>query len=290
MKPVLKILSLFVALTLLTACNSKPPLSVNQMVNLLFDIYRFDATLSQLDYPISENQKIQYYNSIFAKHNTTKEEYDEALKWYAAHPAEWTMVYDRLEQKGIEYAELVQNRELPELKNRKQTIQTTDTFDMWTSRENMYWYDDLVCDIDTQRIASTRDGSRYFVGTQRLELTCRMRGVSKEGIENVHTQIVLHYMRRDCDTFAVDVPCDSLWHRVRISTGRLKGNVSQLDLKVIDKSMLPKLSSFEYENLTLLNIYDKRKEHVEPGLIDDIRYSRAVRHDKQTSCNAKRGN
>ena len=107
------------ALTLLVGCKgNNDVLSVAEMSDVLFDIYRFEGTAAQIGRTMSHEEKVSYYDAIFAKHHTTKQQYDNSLKWYAEHPVEWRMVYHNLEARGKKYADQLKNDELPEMKKR----------------------------------------------------------------------------------------------------------------------------------------------------------------------------
>ncbi|MDR0545139.1 MAG: DUF4296 domain-containing protein [Odoribacteraceae bacterium] len=75
-------IALLAALAL--ACN-RPPLSEKRFARLLVDVHTADALLTDPRLaPATDQQKQAYYNALFEKHHTTREEFDDAVKYYAA--------------------------------------------------------------------------------------------------------------------------------------------------------------------------------------------------------------
>ena len=100
------------------------------MEDILFDIYRMDACISVADMSMQQERRVKYYDSIFEKHGVTKEQFDEALDWYAHNTKDWMLIHENLVTRAEEYVKRVENYEFT-----PQTVpvvrDSIDTFDLW---------------------------------------------------------------------------------------------------------------------------------------------------------------
>lgn len=90
-------------LVLITACKEekdvKPPAHLIQkekFVQVLADIHIADALMMEerlYDQELNNN-KLSYYNYIYAKHNISRPLFDSTVQFYIQHPAQYDKVYD----------------------------------------------------------------------------------------------------------------------------------------------------------------------------------------------------
>ena len=255
---------LFLILLLtLTACRQDSILSIDQMAEVLFDIYRFDATIVQVNSYINDTDKARYYNGIFAKHHTDKAEFDRSLEWYARHPEQWRLVHKKLETKGQDFLDQINSGQLPELKARGIELSNIDTLDYWLSMPNMYWYRDGNEEIDSSRIHQELKGRKYFIGAQKIELTFRMRCASQDSV-TVHTNMIINCLNnKKSDTIHVQAPADNRWHIYHLATGKGKKGITDVIVTIADSTAVNLLSSIEYEDMRLMYIYVRDGEHID---------------------------
>ena len=82
------------ALLLLTACEV--PLGIasrKEMAQILADVHLAEATVGQKYAYNDHSTKRAYFESVFAKHGITRDEFNESLEWYARHPRIFAEVY-----------------------------------------------------------------------------------------------------------------------------------------------------------------------------------------------------
>ncbi|MGL5682744.1 MAG: DUF4296 domain-containing protein [Marinifilaceae bacterium] len=94
-----KLLILLFAILLFDSCNKQQvPLSEEQFKNLLIDIHRADATLGTVrnNSSFEEGKNYEYYNSIFAKYNIDRAEFDSCMIFYTAKNKRFSKMYDQV--------------------------------------------------------------------------------------------------------------------------------------------------------------------------------------------------
>lgn len=92
-------LVLCITLSLVIACKGKVPSQYPdqaEMTELLVDLQMAEATMSNSPNTNAntEKQSQGYYKYVLDKHHLTKNDFDSALIWYAAHPVIYQKVYD----------------------------------------------------------------------------------------------------------------------------------------------------------------------------------------------------
>ena len=83
-------------LILLSGCTMRPwgVLSHDDMVAVLLDVHVAESAMKVIDTSAKRIEKQEYYNTVFAKHGTTKAQFDNSLDWYARHPKLLVEIYD----------------------------------------------------------------------------------------------------------------------------------------------------------------------------------------------------
>jgi hypothetical protein len=97
------LLFFFVLLLFSSGCTNKKPipsdmLPEDTLVNIIVDMHLGDAILLQpnvqsLPYVIN---KQEYYFSILKKHSITKEIFEKNINFYANHPEEYDLIYEKV--------------------------------------------------------------------------------------------------------------------------------------------------------------------------------------------------
>jgi len=107
----MKISYLIIPLFLLFSCtqnqnkNARLVLSEEKMIDILFDVQLSETYLSNnRDLGEGENNALsaKYYKAIFEKHQISKQQFDESLKFYQNNLPKLKILYDSV-AKRIEY-------------------------------------------------------------------------------------------------------------------------------------------------------------------------------------------
>jgi hypothetical protein len=139
-----KILGIILIISTLTACNMRPlgVVSEEKLADVLYDIYLTDAVLN-VRLPNRETSKDKYYNLIYEKHHISKKNFDKSIKWYAAHPKKFEIVYNSIKSR-IEYLKVdVENYKFHPQEKITGDKNSLDTIELYTF-ENQYVFENLV--------------------------------------------------------------------------------------------------------------------------------------------------
>jgi len=107
----MKIRFLLVSLIILVSCtqnqkkNAKLVLPEGKMIDILFDVQLSETFMSNnRDLAEGENKSlpVKYYKAIFEKHQISKEQFDESIKFYQKNLPKLKILYDSV-AKRIEY-------------------------------------------------------------------------------------------------------------------------------------------------------------------------------------------
>ena len=83
-------------------------LSQDEMVAVLLDVHVAEAAMKVVDGSAKRIEKQEYYNAVFVKHNTTKEQFEKSLDWYAHHPKVLVEIYDDVKKEAEHLQERVE--------------------------------------------------------------------------------------------------------------------------------------------------------------------------------------
>ncbi len=232
MKRKIEILLLAFSVLLLVGCD-RPPISQEKMEDILFDIYRTDAYIAMEDISMTPEKRVKLYDSVFEKHGITKQQFDEALDWYAHHTSDWKLIHNNLVTRSEEYQKRVENYEFtPEAKPVVQD--SIDTFDLWAPKSCWKWVE-ANGNFDRSQSDFTLDDRKYFVGAKSLIFTMKMRCWNNIGESDVTTMMVLKYSKGANDTLRYKARADSV-ERIYTLTKRVpeSTSVSMVRVQVID--------------------------------------------------------
>ncbi len=156
----------------LWSCEIKRPenvLSPNKMEKLLYDYHLASTMANELNY----NQYIQkevYVRSVLKKNNTTKEEFDNSLVWYANHPELMYKIYTNINQQYKEKGVLM-HKFLAMQENLGDRAIEGDSVELWYKNQVYFLSNNpLVNKIDFNLTADTTyhigDTIRWTVRTE----------------------------------------------------------------------------------------------------------------------------
>lgn len=91
-----------IGFTFLMSCNNnnqyQPKLDEKQFTNMIIDIHIVDGSLSSKNiYRTGKNYKPSYYyNSIYAKYDLTRSQFDSCVNYYSKDTKKYTILYDKV--------------------------------------------------------------------------------------------------------------------------------------------------------------------------------------------------
>lgn len=244
-------------LILLSGCGMRPwgILSHDEMVNVLLDVHIAEASMKILDSRAKRIEKQEYYNMVFEKHNTTKEQFDKSLDWYSRHPKNLIAIYDDVKKEAATLQERVDAYEfhpdmIPTLAD------SLDTFDLW------HWYvensfqldEDSILPIDSLHFAIT--DTNYFYKSESLHFYLKMRAYAPDYAQFT-TRLVFHYSDSVVDTLQYISSADSICRRYRFN--QVFSDVKDLDslfIEIVDSART--IESIEIDSIELNRVYNKK--------------------------------
>ena len=229
-------------------------LSRDEMVAVLLDVHVAEAAMKVVDTSAKRIERQEYYNTVFAKHNTTKEQFDKSLDWYARHPKVLVEIYDEVKVEAERLQERVEAYEFhPDEKPTKKD--SIAEFDLWHwERERLLTLsEDSLLPIDSLHFSIT--DSNYFYKSESLQLYLKMRVYAPDTVAFT-TRVIYHYSDSLVDTLQYVSLADSVCRRYRftqiIPTSRY---VDSLFIELVDSART--IESVEIDSVELNRVYDK---------------------------------
>ena len=251
-----RVLCLLVMMLCLSGCSMRPwgVLSRDEMVAVLLDVHVAEAAMKVVDTSAKRIERQEYYNTVFAKHNTTKEQFDKSLDWYARHPKVLVEIYDEVKVEAERLQERVEAYEFhPDEKPTKKD--SIAEFDLWHwERERLLTLsEDSLLSIDSLHFSIT--DSNYFYKSESLQLYLKMRVYAPDTVAFT-TRVIYHYSDSLVDTLQYVSLADSVCRRYRftqiIPTSRY---VDSLFIELVDSART--IESVEIDSVELNRVYDK---------------------------------
>lgn len=265
----IEILLLLTVALLASGCK-KAPISPDKMEDILFDIYRTDACISIGARDISTETKVKYYDSVFEKHGVTKEEFDEALDWYAHHTQEWLMIHERLEARTDEFVAKVDDYEFSP-SERPGAQDSIDTLDLWVPKVSWEWREGDG-EIDRRQTDYTWDNRKYFIGARNLRFEMRMRCWNGVKGDSVTSMMVLRYSKGENDTLRYVAPVDSVERIYRFNKMTRGKSVSMVRVMIMDT--VDGLKGVNVKGARLNYAYNNREKSIEEVDEEELRILR----------------
>ena len=229
------------------------------MEDILFDIYRTDASLNVMHRTLSAEEKVKYYDSIFKKHNITKEEFEEALDWYAHHTKEWQLIHHNLIERTEEFATRVEDYEFtPDEKPGARS--TIDTFDLWCPKVSWKWREGDG-KLDREQIDFVLDNRKFFIGARSIHFGMHMRCWTSDSTDHVTTMMVITYSKGKNDTLSYVAPADSVERNYRFVMDVKNRSVSTLSVSLMDT--VDNLKGVNVDKVYLKYSYDNTKKSID---------------------------
>ena len=243
-------------LILLSGCGMRPwgILSRSEMVAVLLDVHIAEAAMKVVDTSAKRIEKQEYYNTVFAKHNTTKEQFDKSLDWYARHPKVLVEIYDDVKKEAERLQDRVEAYEFhPDDKpSQKDSIAE---FDLWHwERDRLLTLgEDSVIPIDSLHFSIT--DSNYFYKSESLQLYLKMRVYSPDTVEFA-TRVIYHYSDSLVDTLQYESLADSICRRYRFTQNIPSfRNIDSLFIELVDS--VRTIESIKIDSVELNRTYNR---------------------------------
>ena len=229
-------------------------LSHDEMVAILLDVHVAEATMKVVDSRAKRIEKQEYYNIVFEKHNTTKEQFDKSLDWYAHHPKELVEIYDDVKNAAERLQERVESYEFhPNDKPSRED--SVAEFDLWHwERERLLTLGkDSVIPIDSLHFSIT--DSNYFYKSESLQLYLKMRVYSPDTVAFA-TRVIYHYSDSLIDTLQYLSLADSVCRRYRFTQViPYYKDIDSLFIELLDS--VRTIESVEIDSVELNRVYNK---------------------------------
>ncbi len=246
----------FLLLIFLSGCTLRPwgVLSQEKMVAVLLDVHIVEATIKTLDSNSKRIEKQEYYNTMFAKHGITKEQFDHSLEWYSRHPNRLVAIYDEVKIQAEQLQARVEAYEFhPDDKPTR--ADSITEFDIW------HWERDRVLALNSDSILavdslhfSIKD-SAYCYNSEMLRFYLKMRVYAPDSVSFV-TRMVCHYSDSVVDTLEYISRADSVCRRYRftqlIPSFR---NIDSLFIELVDSART--IERVQIDSVELKRVYDK---------------------------------
>ena len=243
-------------LILLSGCGMRPwgILSRSEMIAVLLDVHIAEAAMKVVDTSAKRIEKQEYYNTVFAKHNTTKEQFDKSLDWYARHPKVLVEIYDDVKKEAERLQDRVEAYEFhPDDKpSQKDSIAE---FDLWHwERDRLLTLgEDSVIPIDSLHFSIT--DSNYFYKSESLQLYLKMRVYSPDTVEFA-TRVIYHYSDSLVDTLQYESLADSICRRYRFTQNIPSfRNIDSLFIELVDS--VRTIESIKIDSVELNRMYNR---------------------------------
>lgn len=278
----------FLLLIFLSGCTLRPwgVLSQEKMVAVLLDVHIVEATIKTLDSNSKRIEKQEYYNTMFAKHGITKEQFDHSLEWYSRHPNRLVTIYDEVKIQAEQLQARVEAYEFhPDDKPTR--ADSITEFDIW------HWKRDRVLALNSDSILavdslhfSIKD-SAYCYNSEMLRFYLKMRVYAPDSV-SFATRMVCHYSDSVVDTLEYISRADSVCRRYRftqvIPSFR---DVDSLFIELVDSART--IEQVQIDSVELMRVYDKFTYPFDPDVRKAIRNANdSIKNEKERKLEEKR--
>ncbi len=117
-------------------------LSESEMVAVLTELYLTEGAF-EASFVRDEQEKLAYYNSLFEKHGTTREDFEKSAAYYARKGKDLELIYETVLD-SLKAKELLVNNHfyhpLPPETEEKTVV--LDTLNLWTEASRVVWHPD----------------------------------------------------------------------------------------------------------------------------------------------------
>lgn len=227
--------------------NSYVP-SEKKMAQVLADIYLADAIVQTNGTAYNSAARVskvveKTYHTILERYGMTKVQFDSAIAWYSANPAEYSKVYDRLigilSTKEGEFGILLNKRD--SINNLITHINDSLRVNYWKGRRILHMPVEDRDSINQKHLTFVYDLDSIRYGTMTVSMGCNF--TRKNDFEpNLTSKIIIMYDGGGSDTVSTDI----VYANVK-KTYELKH--SFVDTLVATKMKVAVIESPEFSNL-----------------------------------------
>ena len=229
-----------------------------KMENLLYDIHVAEAVMNIKKVPSAKEIRRSYYDYIFEKHHTTREQFEKSLKWYAANPKKLEAIYQnvkkRVEKLQVDVDNYVFHPEEKILEEQK-ILDTIQIFQF----EKRYNFTHIP---PKDSLAFSLDNREYFALADRFILRYMMQVENLDEkqpfLQNTKNFLTITYSDGTQKTMSGNIHSDSKWYRY---TFQMPVNDSVVPVKVhgnlFDGDDM--IRSLKIDSISLTRIYNAEK-------------------------------
>lgn len=139
---------ILLGLCLLAGCHPHNILSRRQMISVLTDLHKAEATISAAGYSYGHEEAVgKCYYVVLEKHGITQAQFDSSLVWYTKHPERFDKIYPKVvarlesdlkkwEEEHPTMVEKAPSRQLPDLDRLLYQMRHGLLLDYWDIGEN----------------------------------------------------------------------------------------------------------------------------------------------------------
>lgn len=241
----------------LFACSTRV-LDSAKMENLLYDIHIAEATMNIKKMSSAKEIRRSYYDYIFEKHHTTREQFEKSMKWYAANPKKLEIIYqnvkERIDKLQVDIDNYVYHPEEKVLQENKM-LDTVQIF-KFEKRYNFSHFppkDSLAFEINDRSFFALSDKFilRFLMQVENFDN-------KQDFLSNSKNFLTITYSNGTQKTMSGKIHSDSKWYRY---TFQMPVNDSIVPVKIngnlFDGNDM--IRSLKIDSVALIRIYNAEK-------------------------------
>lgn len=276
------VVSLFAILSF-SSCVLRPfsVLSQDEMVDIVFDLQKAQSTIDVMVPFAYRSEKQEYFNSVFEKHDITREQFEHSVQWYSQNPKLYQKIYEEVQVRAKDLQTRVEEYEFhPEASpNAKDGVLVSsdsvvvDTVDIWRWRAEM-----LLSRKDAYGIS--RDSvmfsyiaeSDLFVDNVRLQWHFLMRNASLR-CDTAEAFLAAIYNDSRRDTIRCQVLVDSITRHYHFYY-KIKTDATLLRIDFCFNDQVRMMDSVAVDSIRLYRFAEDGNNQLQPRLSKIIQESR----------------
>lgn len=194
-------------------------LSEEEMIDILTELYLTEASFDVM-FIRNEQKKNLYYNSLFEKYRTTRNDFEKSAAYYAKDSKSLTLIYeavlDSLKSKEL----LVRNNYYhPQEIEKTPEKQHLDTINIWTLPQRIVWHPDSI--KRENKLSFEFLDSNYFAKGDRLILSFLQSTAWRDSLHGAYANMYVRYSNDDVDTVSAMLIPDERVRRYTMSVNNI---------------------------------------------------------------------
>ena len=238
---------------LLSGCNIKP-LSVfnkEKMADIIFDLHITESTIAMRKSSLKRVERQAYYNSVFAKYNTTKEAFDKSLAWYSRNPPKLEAVYAIVKEKQAEREALVNSYYY--YPDEIVVIDSIRSIPLWLWQDSIYQREFLLTDSLHFKI----DNKGWMEPQDEYVWRFIMTFLPNDSSTKANLEMVYQYTDSTIDTLRFPLRADSVKYRYTVTHAMENDKVpSSVEFKFIDLPDSTEISVLDIDSISFIRKYN----------------------------------